>query len=594
MSDPSILVTNPTHSDPSLAPDGKQIYYVLFPTPNLDAAIDWRTEGPRYRDEVVRTLEERGYIGFGDAIEVEHVTTPLDWQAPRAWSAARRSPPPHSFLQTGPFRPGNLWGENVVFTGSGTQPGVGVPMVLVSGRLAAERITGPDPALPLAAPAAGEHATAPSSCAHGLPGLRRHRARRGRRPGRRLAADLVQHAREPAGRSALRASLAGSLGGAGPWSSSAWPCCCRPGSSSGSELLAVGRARRAAPVRDILGVLGDVVRRRCSSRRRCSAATSTPTTCRGGSSAPASTPPPRGSASSPAGSTTAPTRCGWSPPRPYGPLFLLIERAIANFAHPNAYLGALLFRLVPLAGVALIAVLRAAPGSAARHRSGPRALARGAEPRAGHALRLRCATTTPSWSGSWSMGLALATERSASGAQWRSASRSRSSRSRSSHCPSSACSGPARSGGWLDRIRSWAVCAAASWAARSPRSTSSPMPAPGSSRPRSARPAGVLTWLSPTTAIGQLLGMLTTAVGLTANDATPLLTGVRLLGTAIGLVIILWLDPAPGRPQPRARRCPRPRRSSSSSVPSSSRGTCCGSCRCSPPRGCRAASCASR
>jgi len=47
-------------------------------------------------------------------------------------------------LQTGPFRPGNMFGENVVFTGSGTQPGVGVPMVLVSGRLAAERITGPD------------------------------------------------------------------------------------------------------------------------------------------------------------------------------------------------------------------------------------------------------------------------------------------------------------------------------------------------------------------------------------------------------------------------------------------------------------------
>jgi phytoene desaturase len=50
----------------------------------------------------------------------------------------------HSFGQTGPFRPGNMWGENVVFTGSGTQPGVGVPMVLISGRLAAERITGKD------------------------------------------------------------------------------------------------------------------------------------------------------------------------------------------------------------------------------------------------------------------------------------------------------------------------------------------------------------------------------------------------------------------------------------------------------------------
>ena len=37
-----------------------------------------------------------------------------------------------------------MTGQNIVFTGSGTQPGVGVPMVLVSGRLAAERITGVD------------------------------------------------------------------------------------------------------------------------------------------------------------------------------------------------------------------------------------------------------------------------------------------------------------------------------------------------------------------------------------------------------------------------------------------------------------------
>ena len=143
MSDPSILVTNPSRSDPSLAPDGKELYYVLFPTPNLDAPIDWRTEGSRYRDEAVRTLEERGYVGFGDAIEVENITTPLDWEA-RGMERGAPFASAHTFLQTGPFRPGNLWGENVVFTGSGTQPGVGVPMVLVSGRLAAERITGPD------------------------------------------------------------------------------------------------------------------------------------------------------------------------------------------------------------------------------------------------------------------------------------------------------------------------------------------------------------------------------------------------------------------------------------------------------------------
>jgi phytoene desaturase len=143
MSDPSLLVTNPSRSDPDLAPEGKEIYYVLFPTPNLDSPLDWREIGPRYRDEVVRTLEERGYIGFGDAIEVEDVTTPLDWQA-RGMERGAPFASAHSFLQTGPFRPGNMWGENVVFTGSGTQPGVGVPMVLISGRLAAERVTGKD------------------------------------------------------------------------------------------------------------------------------------------------------------------------------------------------------------------------------------------------------------------------------------------------------------------------------------------------------------------------------------------------------------------------------------------------------------------
>jgi phytoene desaturase len=143
MSDPSLLVTNPTRSDPSLAPEGRHSYYVLFPTPNLDAAIDWRTQGPRYRDEVLRVLEQRGYVGFGDGIEVESVTTPLDWQR-RGMERGAPFAAAHTFLQTGPFRSSNLWGDNVVFVGSGTQPGVGVPMVLVSGRLGAERIVGPD------------------------------------------------------------------------------------------------------------------------------------------------------------------------------------------------------------------------------------------------------------------------------------------------------------------------------------------------------------------------------------------------------------------------------------------------------------------
>jgi phytoene desaturase len=143
MSDPSILVTNPSRADPSLAPAGRQSYYVLAPTPHLGADLDWAVIGPRYRDELIAVLEARGYLGFGDAIEVERTVTPADWGASGLAMGAPFAAA-HTFGQTGPFRARNLAPglENVVFTGSGTQPGVGVPMVLISGRLAAQRITG--------------------------------------------------------------------------------------------------------------------------------------------------------------------------------------------------------------------------------------------------------------------------------------------------------------------------------------------------------------------------------------------------------------------------------------------------------------------
>lgn len=144
MRDPAFMVTASSRSDPSLAPAGRQSYWVLFPAPNRDGPIDWDRLREPYRDEMVATLEANGYVGFGDAIEVEHVVTPLDWER-RGMAAGAPFAAAHNFAQTGPFRPSNLWGDNVVFAGSGTQPGVGVPMVLISGRLAAERITGPDP-----------------------------------------------------------------------------------------------------------------------------------------------------------------------------------------------------------------------------------------------------------------------------------------------------------------------------------------------------------------------------------------------------------------------------------------------------------------
>ncbi|MFD5553416.1 phytoene desaturase [Streptomyces sp. NPDC127068] len=146
MTDPSLLITRPTATDPSLAPPGRHLHYVLAPCPNTDlgpGAQEWRTLGPRYRDALLRVLERRHLPGLAAAIEEECLVTPLDWTA-AGHAAGGPFAVAHTFAQTGPFRPRNLVSgtTNAVLAGCGTTPGVGVPTVLISGKLAAARITG--------------------------------------------------------------------------------------------------------------------------------------------------------------------------------------------------------------------------------------------------------------------------------------------------------------------------------------------------------------------------------------------------------------------------------------------------------------------
>jgi len=142
MADPSLLVTNPTRTDPGLAPADGEIYSVLAPAPNLQAGLDWPRTGQAYADDLLRILADRGYPGLSEAVRVRQVVTPADW-AQAGLAAGTPFAAAHTFGQSGPLRPGNLLPglDNVVFVGSGTRPGVGVPMVLISARLAAERIS---------------------------------------------------------------------------------------------------------------------------------------------------------------------------------------------------------------------------------------------------------------------------------------------------------------------------------------------------------------------------------------------------------------------------------------------------------------------
>jgi phytoene desaturase len=138
MPDPSRLVTVPTVSDPTAAPDGRSTLYVLEPVPHLGSRLDWAKEAAPMRERLHRFLDEAGYPSD---VVAERLVTPEDWAA-QGMHLGTPFALAHTFTQSGPFRPSNVDRRvpGLVFAGSGTTPGVGIPMVLVSGKLAAERV----------------------------------------------------------------------------------------------------------------------------------------------------------------------------------------------------------------------------------------------------------------------------------------------------------------------------------------------------------------------------------------------------------------------------------------------------------------------
>jgi phytoene desaturase len=140
MPDPSRLVTIHSLDGPGLAPEGCSTLYVLEPVPNLASGkVDWHTEAPAMRDRLHAFL---GANGYPDEVLAEELVDPLEWQR-QGMAAGTPFALAHTFPQTGPFRPPNVEKRlpGMFFAGSGTVPGVGVPMVLISGKLAAQRVS---------------------------------------------------------------------------------------------------------------------------------------------------------------------------------------------------------------------------------------------------------------------------------------------------------------------------------------------------------------------------------------------------------------------------------------------------------------------
>jgi phytoene desaturase len=134
--DLSLYLHRPTATDPALAPDGKDAFYVLAPVPNLQRD-DWADVKQQVKERVLDILESKVLPNVRDHLEVCFDFDPTDFaqQYQSQWGAGFSIAP--IFTQSAFFRFHNRAEDfaNLYFVGAGTHPGAGVPGVLSSAKV---------------------------------------------------------------------------------------------------------------------------------------------------------------------------------------------------------------------------------------------------------------------------------------------------------------------------------------------------------------------------------------------------------------------------------------------------------------------------
>lgn len=133
----SLYLHRPTATDPALAPEGCDAFYVLSPVPNLKSGTDWGACSERYRRSIEALLERTLMPGLSSSIATSRILTPQDFQDRLlSFQGAAFGIEP-VLTQSAFFRPHNA-SEDVAglyLVGAGTHPGAGLPGVLSSARV---------------------------------------------------------------------------------------------------------------------------------------------------------------------------------------------------------------------------------------------------------------------------------------------------------------------------------------------------------------------------------------------------------------------------------------------------------------------------
>ena len=160
-----MYVQNASVTDPTLAPAGMSTLYLLIPVTQRHHNVDWRREGPRYREVALDQIERLGIKGVRDRIRYEKMLTPDDWQDNYEIYRGATFNLAHYLGQMLHMRPHNRFEdvERMYLVGGGTHPGSGLPVIYSSARITTklmlEDLNISRPAKPLrpprATPAAG-------------------------------------------------------------------------------------------------------------------------------------------------------------------------------------------------------------------------------------------------------------------------------------------------------------------------------------------------------------------------------------------------------------------------------------------------------
>lgn len=133
----SLYLHRPTATDPSLAPEGQDGFYVLSPVPHMDSGVDWEEHAEVYRKKISEFLGRTVLPGLEDELATSRMLTPIGFQRDlnSVKGAAFGMEP--VLTQSAYFRPHNKSQDidGLFLVGAGTHPGAGVPGVLSSAKV---------------------------------------------------------------------------------------------------------------------------------------------------------------------------------------------------------------------------------------------------------------------------------------------------------------------------------------------------------------------------------------------------------------------------------------------------------------------------